>query len=139
MRLQALAGAQLFSMYVGEGEALLRDAFQRARLTAPAIIFIDEIDAIVGAPLSLHPICELVLVYMLTCWLVAGLLGPVLWLVAHLTCSWCHCVTPLLYHAYSDALWMAGARRVGMQAAAQNRAGRLLGGRMPAQGFCPHC
>ncbi|CAK0784245.1 hypothetical protein CVIRNUC_007449 [Coccomyxa viridis] len=48
MRLQALAGAQLFSMYVGEGEALLRDAFQRARLTAPAIIFIDEIDAIVG-------------------------------------------------------------------------------------------
>ena len=49
MRLQPLSGAQLFSMYVGEGEALLRDAFQRARLTAPAIIFIDEIDAIVGA------------------------------------------------------------------------------------------
>ena len=58
MRLQALAGAQLFSMYVGEGEALLRDAFQRARLTAPAIIFIDEIDAIVGAFLLLHPACE---------------------------------------------------------------------------------
>ena len=49
MRLQPLSGAQLFSMYVGEGEALLRDAFQHARLTAPAIIFIDEIDAIVGA------------------------------------------------------------------------------------------
>lgn len=49
MRLQPLSGAQLFSMYVGEGEGLLRDAFQRARLTAPAIIFIDEIDAIVGA------------------------------------------------------------------------------------------
>ena len=48
MRLQPLAGAQLFSMYVGEGEAALRDAFQRARLSAPAIIFIDEIDAIVG-------------------------------------------------------------------------------------------
>ncbi len=48
MRLQPLSGAQLFSMYVGEGEALLRDAFQRARLTAPAILFIDEIDAIVG-------------------------------------------------------------------------------------------
>lgn len=51
MRLQALACAQLFSMYVGEGEALLRDAFRRARLTAPAILFIDEIDAIVGARL----------------------------------------------------------------------------------------
>ncbi|CAL5229922.1 g13347 [Coccomyxa viridis] len=52
MRLQPLSGAQLFSMYVGEGEALLRDAFQRARLTAPAIIFIDEIDAIVGGRAS---------------------------------------------------------------------------------------
>ena len=48
MRLQPLAGVQLFSMYIGEGEAALRDAFQRARLSAPAIIFIDEIDAIVG-------------------------------------------------------------------------------------------
>ena len=78
MRLQALAGAQLFSMYVGEGEALLRDAFQRARLTAPAIIFLDEIDAIVGALLSLHPICELVLGCMLTPWPMGGLLGPFL-------------------------------------------------------------
>ena len=49
MRLQVLSGAQLFSMYVGEGEALLRESFQRARMTAPAILFIDEIDAIVGA------------------------------------------------------------------------------------------
>ncbi len=57
MRLQPLSGAQLFSMYVGEGEALLRDAFQRARLTAPAIIFIDEIDAIVGAPQHEATLC----------------------------------------------------------------------------------
>jgi Holliday junction resolvasome RuvABC ATP-dependent DNA helicase subunit len=49
MRLQVLSGAQLFSMYVGEGEGLLRAAFQRARMTAPSILFIDEIDAIVGA------------------------------------------------------------------------------------------
>lgn len=48
MRLQVLSGAQLFSMYVGEGEGLLRAAFQRSRMTAPSILFIDEIDAIVG-------------------------------------------------------------------------------------------
>lgn len=56
MRLQILSGAQLFSMYVGEGEGILRTAFQRSRMTAPSILFIDEIDAIVGAtfnPLSI--------------------------------------------------------------------------------------
>jgi ATP-dependent 26S proteasome regulatory subunit len=46
--LQALSGAQLFSAYLGEGEALLRDAFSRARMAAPAIIFIDELDAVAG-------------------------------------------------------------------------------------------
>ena len=45
----ALAGASLFSMYVGEGEALLRSAFQRARQAAPSIVFLDELDALVGA------------------------------------------------------------------------------------------
>lgn len=44
-----LSGAQLFSMYVGEGEALLRGSFQRARLAAPSILFLDELDALVGA------------------------------------------------------------------------------------------
>ena len=53
MRLQVLSGAQLFSMYVGEGEGILRTAFQRSRMTAPSILFIDEIDAIVGASLEL--------------------------------------------------------------------------------------
>lgn len=33
-------------MYVGEGEALLRNTFHRARLTAPSIIFFDEVDAV---------------------------------------------------------------------------------------------
>ena len=47
-----LSGAQLFSMYVGEGEALLRGAFQRARLAAPSILFLDELDALVGANLK---------------------------------------------------------------------------------------
>ncbi|RID60185.1 hypothetical protein BRARA_F03363, partial [Brassica rapa] len=38
--------AELFSMYVGEGEALLRNMFQRARLAAPSIIFFDEADVV---------------------------------------------------------------------------------------------
>lgn len=33
-------------MYVGEGEATLRDTFRRARLAHPAIIFLDEADAL---------------------------------------------------------------------------------------------
>ena len=33
-------------MYVGEGEVLLRNTFQRARLAAPSIIFFDEADVI---------------------------------------------------------------------------------------------
>ncbi|KDO70347.1 hypothetical protein CISIN_1g0072552mg, partial [Citrus sinensis] len=41
-------GAELYSMYVGESEALLRNTFQRARLAAPSIIFFDEAD-VVGA------------------------------------------------------------------------------------------
>ncbi|GAY44215.1 hypothetical protein CUMW_080510 [Citrus unshiu] len=40
----SLSGAELYSMYVGESEALLRNTFQRARLAAPSIIFFDEAD-----------------------------------------------------------------------------------------------
>lgn len=43
-----LSCAQLFSMYAGEGEALLRDTFMRARLAAPSIVFLDEVDAVAG-------------------------------------------------------------------------------------------
>lgn len=42
----SLSGAELYSKYVGEGEALLRRTFQRARLSSPSIIFFDEADAI---------------------------------------------------------------------------------------------
>ena len=52
----ALSGAALFSMYVGQGEALLRSAFQRARQAAPSIIFLDELDALVGAVLVANPL-----------------------------------------------------------------------------------
>ena len=41
-----LAGPQLVQMFVGEGSRLVRNAFELARTKAPAIIFIDEIDAI---------------------------------------------------------------------------------------------
>ncbi|KAG8487488.1 hypothetical protein CXB51_016237 [Gossypium anomalum] len=42
----SLSGAELYSMYVGEGEALLRNTFRRARLAAPSIIFFDEADVV---------------------------------------------------------------------------------------------
>lgn len=46
LRLIPLGCAQLFSMYVGEGEDNLREAFRRARLAAPCILFLDEVDAL---------------------------------------------------------------------------------------------
>ncbi|CAL5388105.1 unnamed protein product [Camellia sinensis] len=39
-------GAELYSMYVGEGEALLHNTFRRARLAAPSIIFFDEAEVV---------------------------------------------------------------------------------------------
>ncbi|CAM8917927.1 unnamed protein product [Rhodiola kirilowii] len=44
----SLCGADLFSMYVGEGEALLRNTFRRASMAAPSIIFFDEADVVAG-------------------------------------------------------------------------------------------
>jgi 26S proteasome regulatory subunit T5 len=41
-----LAGPQLVQMYIGDGAKIVRDAFKLAREKAPAIIFIDELDAI---------------------------------------------------------------------------------------------
>jgi 26S proteasome regulatory subunit T5 len=41
-----LAGPQLVQMYIGDGAKMIRDAFDLAREKAPAIIFIDELDAI---------------------------------------------------------------------------------------------
>lgn len=41
-----LAGPQLVQMYIGDGAKMIRDAFDMAREKAPAIIFIDELDAI---------------------------------------------------------------------------------------------
>ncbi|KAJ3215724.1 26S proteasome regulatory subunit 6A [Clydaea vesicula] len=41
-----LAGPQLVQMFIGDGAKLVRDAFELAKEKAPAIIFIDELDAV---------------------------------------------------------------------------------------------
>merc|ERR1719398_170198 len=41
-----LAGPQLVQMFIGDGAKLVRDAFALAKEKAPAIIFLDELDAI---------------------------------------------------------------------------------------------
>ncbi|CDJ42672.1 26S protease regulatory subunit 6a, putative [Eimeria tenella] len=41
-----LAGPQLVQMFIGDGAKMVRDAFELAKEKAPAIIFIDELDAI---------------------------------------------------------------------------------------------
>ncbi len=41
-----LAAPQLVQMFIGDGAKLVRDAFALAREKAPAIVFIDELDAI---------------------------------------------------------------------------------------------
>ena len=41
-----LAGPQLVQMFIGDGAKMVRDAFAMAKEKAPAIIFIDELDAV---------------------------------------------------------------------------------------------
>ncbi len=43
----SVKGPELLSMWVGESEKHVRDVFRRAKQVAPAIIFFDEIDALV--------------------------------------------------------------------------------------------
>lgn len=44
----SMSGADVFSPYVGEAERTLRVLFRRAREAAPAVIFLDEVDAMVA-------------------------------------------------------------------------------------------
>ena len=45
-RLLVYAGPQLVQMFIGDGAKLVRDAFTLAKEKQPAIIFIDELDAV---------------------------------------------------------------------------------------------
>ncbi|XP_014242027.1 spermatogenesis-associated protein 5 isoform X2 [Cimex lectularius] len=42
----SVKGSDIFSKWVGESERAMRDLFKRARTVAPAIIFLDEVDAL---------------------------------------------------------------------------------------------
>ncbi len=60
----SVKGPELLSKWVGESERGLRDIFRKARQAAPAIIFFDEIDALVptrGGGLSSDPVADRVL------------------------------------------------------------------------------
>ena len=45
----SISGSEFVEMFVGVGAARVRDLFEQARKEAPAIIFIDELDALGGA------------------------------------------------------------------------------------------
>ncbi|KAM9181791.1 ATPase family gene 2 protein homolog B [Mergus octosetaceus] len=45
----SVSGADLFSPYVGDSEKILSQVFCQARASTPAIIFLDEIDSILGS------------------------------------------------------------------------------------------
>lgn len=45
MNFISVKGPELYSKYVGESEQALATVFRRARLSAPCVIFFDEIDA----------------------------------------------------------------------------------------------
>ncbi|KAI8806374.1 P-loop containing nucleoside triphosphate hydrolase protein [Cladochytrium replicatum] len=44
----SINGASIYSPYVGDSEFIVRSTFQRARSASPSIVFIDEVDAIIG-------------------------------------------------------------------------------------------
>jgi SpoVK/Ycf46/Vps4 family AAA+-type ATPase len=45
----SLSGADVYSKYVGQAERNLSEAFRRARAARPAVIFLDEVEALVGS------------------------------------------------------------------------------------------
>ncbi|MHB9286275.1 CDC48 family AAA ATPase [Halobacteriales archaeon Cl-PHB] len=61
-----VAGPEILDRYVGESEAAIREVFDRARQTAPAIVFLDEIDAIAGRRGESHEVTERVVSQLLT-------------------------------------------------------------------------
>jgi transitional endoplasmic reticulum ATPase len=61
-----VAGPEILDRYVGESEEAIREVFERARHTAPAIVFVDEIDAIGGHRGEGHEVTERVVSQLLT-------------------------------------------------------------------------
>ncbi len=61
-----VAGPELLDRYVGETEKAIRELFERARQTAPAIIFLDEIDATTGVRGDGNEVTERVVSQLLT-------------------------------------------------------------------------
>jgi transitional endoplasmic reticulum ATPase len=59
-------GPEVLDQYVGESEQAVRDVFERARQSAPAIVFLDEIDAIAGRRGETHEVTERVVSQLLT-------------------------------------------------------------------------
>ena len=52
----SISGSEFVEMFVGVGAARVRDLFEQARVRAPAIIFIDELDALGRARGAVSPI-----------------------------------------------------------------------------------
>ncbi|WEL21601.1 AAA family ATPase [Halorhabdus sp. BNX81] len=61
-----VAGPELLDRYVGESEKAVRELFERARQTAPTIVFLDEIDAIAARRGEGHEVTERVVSQLLT-------------------------------------------------------------------------
>jgi len=61
-----VAGPELLDRYVGETEKTIRELFDRARQTAPAIVFLDEIDAVANRRGEGHEVTERVVSQLLT-------------------------------------------------------------------------
>jgi len=61
-----VAGPELMDRYVGESEKAVREVFDRARQTAPAIVFFDEIDGIAGGRMDGNEVTERVVSQLLT-------------------------------------------------------------------------
>ncbi len=59
-------GPELLDRYVGESEQAVREVFERARQTAPTIVFLDEVDAIAGRRGESHEVTERVVSQLLT-------------------------------------------------------------------------
>ncbi|MDG5774899.1 AAA family ATPase [Haloarculaceae archaeon H-GB2-1] len=60
------AGAELLDRYVGESEKAVRELFERARQTAPTVLFLDELDAVASVRGEGHEVTQRVVSQLLT-------------------------------------------------------------------------